>query len=198
MMVAFSVNGFSATFVDVPDNSPYKEAISSMVSLGLLVGYEDGSFRPNDTITRAEFAAVITRALGMESIAASASSADIFSDMTTNGVNHWATGYVRIAYDKNIILGMGDGTFAPDAPITYEQAVKMIVCTLGREMAANDKGGWPNGYIAEANDIGLTQNAVISPTSSPAPRGLVAQLVFNSLEIQLTERLYRRLYGAGE
>lgn len=188
MMVAFSVNGFSATFVDVPDNSPYKEAISSMVSLGLLVGYEDGSFRPNDTITRAEFAAVITRALGMESIAASASSADIFSDMTTNGVNHWATGYVRIAYDKNIILGMGDGTFAPDAPITYEQAVKMIVCTLGREMAANDKGGWPNGYIAEANDIGLTQNAVISPTSSPAPRGLVAQLVFNSLEIQLMER----------
>ena len=145
MMVAFSVNGFSATFVDVPDNSPYKEAISSMVSLGLLVGYEDGSFRPNDTITRAEFAAVITRTLGMESIAASASSADIFSDMTTNGVNHWATGYVRIAYDKNIILGMGDGTFAPDAPITYEQAVKMIVCTLGREMAANDKGGWPNG-----------------------------------------------------
>lgn len=68
MMVAFSVNGFSATFVDVADNSPYKEAISSMVSLGLLVGYEDGSFRPNDTITRAEFAAVITRTLGMESI----------------------------------------------------------------------------------------------------------------------------------
>ena len=78
MMVAFSVNGFSATFVDVPDNSPYKEAISSMVSLGLLVAHEDGSFRPNDTITRAEFAAVITRALGMEAIAASASFNSVF------------------------------------------------------------------------------------------------------------------------
>ena len=188
MAVAVAVPGMAATFSDVPDDSPYKEAISTMVSLGLLKGYEDGSFRPNDTITRAEFAAVITRAIGMEEVAAGASSASIFTDMTTNGVDHWATGYVKIAYDKKIILGMGDGTFAPDAPITYEQAVKMIVCTLGREAAANEKGGWPNGYILDANDINLTQNATLSPTNSPAPRALVAQLVFNSLEIKLMER----------
>lgn len=188
MTFAVAIPGLAATFSDVADDSPYKEAISTMVSLGLLKGYEDGSFRPNDTITRAEFAAVMTRAIGMEGVASGASSASIFTDMTTNGVDHWATGYVKIAYDKKIILGMGDGTFAPDAPITYEQAVKMIVCTLGREAAANEKGGWPNGYILDANDINLTQNATMSPTNSPAPRALVAQLVFNSLEIKLMER----------
>lgn len=189
LTVAFSVNGFTATsFTDVAEGSPYEKAISTMVALGLLVGYEDGSFRPNDTITRAEFAAVITRTLGMEEIAAGASSASIFTDMTTNGVDHWATGYVKVAYDRNIILGMGDGTFAPDSPVTYEQAVKMIVCALGRETGAIEKGGWPTGYLIEAADANLTQNATMSPTNSPAPRGVVAQLVYNSLEVKLMER----------
>lgn len=188
VLLGCSVTGFALSFTDVTENSPYNEAISTMVSLGLLKGYDDGTFRPNDTITRAEFAAVITRAIGLEEIAASTSSVEIFTDMSTNGAAHWASGYVRVAYDKKIILGMGDGTFAPDDPITYEQAVKMIVCTLGREAAANDKGGYPGGYILEANDINLTRNATMSPTNGPAPRGMVAQLVFNSLEIKFLER----------
>ena len=188
LTVAFSVNGLAISFTDVADSSPYYKAISTMAALGLLVGDEDGAFRPNDTITRAEFAAVITRTLGMEDIAAGASSASIFTDMTTNGMDHWATGYVRVAYDRKIILGMGDGTFAPDSPVTYEQAVKMIVCALGREAGALEKGGWPSGYILEASDINITQNATMSPSSAPAPRGIVAQLVYNSLEVKLMER----------
>ncbi len=187
MLLATSQAGFALTFSDVTENTKYGEAMTSMAALGLLKGYEDGSFKPENTITRAEFAAVMTRAIGMESMINTTTSREIFTDMIKNGSDHWATGYVRIAYDRGIILGMGDGTFAPDSPVTYEQAVKMIVCALGREAAAIDAGGWPGGYIAVANNIGLTDNAIHSPTNGPASRGIVAQLVYNALDIPLWE-----------
>ena len=183
IMLGISISGSALTFTDVTDKTQYGDAIESMVTLGLLKGYEDGSFKPQNTITRAEFAAVMTRAIGMEDMVGTSSSAGLFSDME----GHWASGYVKIAYDRGIILGMGDGTFAPNAPVTYEQAVKMIVCALGREVLAAEKGGWPSGYIAVANEIELTKGAIQSTTSGPAPRGIVAQLVFNSLEIKLME-----------
>ncbi len=188
MVLCTALSASALTFSDVPENSKYSEAINSMVALGLLKGYDDGTFRPDATITRAEFAAVMTRAIGMEGLISSASSTNLFTDMSTNGMPHWANGYVRIAYDKGIILGMGDGTFAPDAPVTYEQAVKMVVCALGYEVAAVDKGGWPNGYLAQANELDVTKNAEMTPTNGPAPRGLVAQLVYNALEVRLMER----------
>lgn len=184
MLVSTMITGSALTFSDVTESTRYSDAINSMVALGLLAGYPDGTFGPDKTITRAEFAAVMTRAIGMENMVGGASSASIFTDMD----GHWATGYVKIAYDKGIILGMGDGTFAPDSPVTYEQAVKMIVCALGREQAAIGKGGWPNGYLADANDINLTTGAIQGSTNTPASRGIVAQLVFNSLEIKLMEK----------
>ncbi len=187
MLLGTSQAGFAISFSDVTENTRYGEAMTSMAALGLLKGYEDGSFKPEKTITRAEFAAVMTRAIGMESMIKTASSREIFTDMVRDDVDHWATGYVKIAYDRGIILGMGDGTFAPDSPVTYEQAVKMIVCALGREVAAIDAGGWPGGYIAVANNIGLTDNAIYSPTNGPASRGIVAQLVFNALDMPLWE-----------
>ena len=51
------------------------------------------------------------------------------SDFTDVDASHWAKNYIQTAYNLGIIAGMGDGTFAPDAPVTYEQALKMVVCT---------------------------------------------------------------------
>ncbi len=186
----------AASFSDVADNSQYKQAVDSLVSLGLLVGYEDGTFRPDATITRAEFAAVMTRAMGQEEVAKNVNSAGLFTDMATaSGEAHWATGYVRVAYNLGIIVGMGDGTFAPDAPVTYEQAVKMIVCALGYEQMCIDRGGWPNGYLTVANEIGVTKAAIIQPSTDPAPRGMVAKLLYNSLTLQIMEKTSSGNYG---
>lgn len=191
MLLAMSFSSaLAVSFSDVPDDSTYKTAVDSLVSLGLIVGYDDGTFRPEATITRAEFAAVMTRAMGQEQVALSGiNSRDIFTDMVVDGgQDHWATGYVRVAYNLGIILGMGDGTFDPDAPVTYEQAVKMVVCALGYEPLCIDAGGWPDGYLAVANDLGVTRNAVMQPTAQEAPRGMVAKLLYNSLNINLMER----------
>lgn len=186
MLSAVSVSAFD----DVSEDHKYKNAISSLVSLGLLAGYEDGTFRPDNTITRAEFAAVMTRVLNMESFVSSMDATSVFTDMkNADGSNHWSNGYVKFAYDTGIISGMGDGTFAPDSPVTYEQAIKMVVCTLGYGDSAVEKGGWPQGYLEVATtELGLAKNASVSPSSSPASRGVVAQIVYNSLNVELVEK----------
>ena len=178
----------SADFVDVSENSKYSEAIEVLVAVGLLKGYEDNSFRPDNTITRAEFATVITRMLGLESVAGGASAANIFTDMMVGGGEHWASGYIKIAYDQGVILGMGDGTFAPDNPVTYEQAVKMMVCALGYELAAVELGGWPDGYLAQAAELGMLKGIEMAKTDVAASRALVAQVLYNSLEVKMAEK----------
>lgn len=186
IMPVFNVGVFA--FTDVDNSHKYGKSISSLVSLGLLAGYEDGSFKPDNTITRAEFAAVITRAMGMEKYVSNVDISDIFTDMKNpDGTPHWGSGYVKFAYDKEIIKGMGDNTFAPNSPVTYEQALKMVVCTLGYMQTAEEKGGWPMGYVETASDLGLTKNAAVSPTDSPASRGVVAQIVYNALEVEMLD-----------
>lgn len=194
VMMLFSLTAVSgvtasAAFIDVADNANYAEAVSALNALGLLTGYEDNSFRPDNTITRAEFATVVTRMLGMGDYAASSSSADIFTDVKTGDGEHWASGYIKIAYDLGIVNGMGNGIFAPDNPVTYEQAVKMIVCALGYgEVVLSEGGTWPNGYIAKANELNITKNAIVSPTDGAASRAVVALLVYNSLEVNMAEK----------
>ena len=178
----------SAAFVDVDKATKYQESIEVLVALGMLKGYEDNSFRPENTITRAEFATVVTRMLGLESVAKGASAAGVFTDMTVGGGEHWASGYIKIAYDQGIILGMGDGTFAPDNPVTYEQAIKMMVCALGYEAAATELGGWPEGYVAQADVLNMTKGILVEKTSTAASRGMVAQILYNSLEVPIAEK----------
>lgn len=178
----------SAAFVDVDKATKYQESIEVLVALGMLKGYEDNSFRPENTITRAEFATVITRMLGLESIVGGASAAGIFTDMKIGGGEHWASGYIKVAYDLGIILGMGDGTFAPDNPVTYEQAIKMMVCALGYEAAATELGGWPAGYIAQADMLNMTKSIQVDKTNTAASRGMVAQILYNSLEVPIAEK----------
>ena len=168
-------------FSDVPATSPYKEAISTLTGLGIILG-DAGSdtFRPEAGITRAEFCVIVARLKKMGALNVIAETP--FTDVTTALCDEWKVKAVRIASDLGIVAGMGDGTFAPDAPVTYEQAVKMLVCLLKYEPMAKANGGWPAGYIAAGTQIGLTKKAIAIGTE-PAPRQIIAQLVYNALDI---------------
>jgi hypothetical protein len=96
-----------------------KEAINDMGSRMIISGYADGSFSPNREITRAEFAAIIVKALGLKPI----SGKNTFSDVNQTD---WYSQYVETAYEYNIIAGVGNGKFAPKEMVTREQAVTMI------------------------------------------------------------------------
>ena len=170
-----------AAFTDVTVEDDEFTAVSTLSSLGILNGYEDGSFKPDGDITRAEFCTVVCKALGYEAAAGATNFSDVPAD-------HWAAGYINTCYGAKIVAGMGDGTFAPNANVTYEQAVKMLVVALGYEPMAAQKGGWPTGYMVVANTYGMTKGISVASQSAAASRGVVAELVYNALDIPMMEQ----------
>lgn len=173
-------------FNDVDENTAYSEAIYDLVGEGIINGYDNGdgtsSFKPDATITRAEFAKIVV----MTKEGATAA----FNQTTTNfpdmAGSEWAIPYVAHAAGLGIINGYEDGTFRPEATVTYAEVVKMIVCALGYGPVVDTTlDPWYTGYIDMANRIGVTKGTGSLPDNG-APRGMVAQLCDNMLS---TDRL---------
>lgn len=188
LVVAFtmmlSVAAF-ASYPDVAEDAAYKGAVDTLSALDILKGDDQGNFNPDATITRAEFAAVVCRALGLENSANSAKGATMFTDVPAD---FWGTGYINLASQLKVVSGYGDGTFGPNDPVTYEQAVKMLVVALGYEPMAINKGGWPTGYLVVASTYNMGKGIAAPANSDPAKRSVVAQLAFNALDIPLMEQ----------
>ncbi len=182
MVTTFSLAA-AITFEDVTETTAYSQAIYNLVEEGIINGYdEDGKklFKPDATITRAEFSKVL-------SIAKEGSSA-YFGQTTTTFPDmvgsEWAIPYVAHASGAGIIKGYEDGTFGPKKPVTYAEAVTMIVRALGYEPVVDKTlTPWYEGYIKMANQIGVTKGAG-GIADKGAPRGLVAQLCNNMLGCQ--------------
>lgn len=179
---------FAETFNDVPSDYQYARAINELVAEGILEGYEndDGSysFKPENTVTRAEFATIISRA-SIETVPELTTAAATFADMGTAEIS-WAVKYVSYAVSRGVINGFpadetGAVTFKPNDPVTYGQAVKMIVCMLGYQNAVAVTDPWYQGYLNIANQLNVTNGAAANG-DSPATRGMVAQLISNMLD----------------
>lgn len=166
-------------FSDIDANDKnLSEAVDLMTKFGILNGYEDGTFRPNNEITRAEFSKVIIETI-MTDEKVSGDEAK-FIDVKEN---HWAKGYIYLSRKLGIVNGMTIDTFAPENNITYEQAVKMIVAALGYDKQASENGGWPTGYLAVAKDLDITKGILFNPTAN-ATRGDVVLMLNNALNIE--------------
>ena len=116
-------------FSDVLPSDWYNTAVSTMVSMGIIQGYEDGTFRPNANITRAEFATIAARFL--------ASGYEVEDELFTDIANHWARESINDAAMAGWINGYEDGTFRPDAAITRAEAVTMVNNVLQRKPDAD-------------------------------------------------------------
>ncbi|WP_352420270.1 S-layer homology domain-containing protein [Proteiniborus sp.] len=183
LVLTLVLGSFSFAFAAPNDvvGTEYEDAVERLGQLGIFTGYPDGTFKPNNTITRSEFAAVVVRAKGLEPAALAAKGTTAFADVPAE---NWASGYVNIASKMGFVKGYPNGNFGLNDPITYEQAVTLVVRVLGYEQAAEARGGYPYGYLIVANENGLL-DAVKGTQGLPAPRGLVAQLVDNALEIPM-------------
>ncbi len=170
-------------FSDIAE-SPYKEEIKLLNAISVLAGDPAGTFRPTDTISRAEMAAIIVRIYGMEDAVNAHTGTTKFTDVPET---HWATGYINIASGLGVINGDGDDTFRPDDKVTYNETVKMLVCVVGYGMEANERGGWPSGYLVVANDLDISEG--VKNTSGDASRETVAKLVSNALEVEYLEKV---------
>ncbi len=181
-------NTKSVTFSDLDANTTVGKAVAELVPYGIISGYPDGTFGQDKTITRAEFAKIIVTFLNLQNIGTEGLSTG-FADVDQN--SHWGQPYIRTAIDRGIILGYPDGTFKPDNPVKYCEAVKMMVCALnyGEVAASRTQPGalWYTGYIAQAADIGILKNISIGAAEDPASRGLVAILTSNSLDAEVAQ-----------
>lgn len=178
---------FAQSYSDVKEDDNYYEAIEMLSKLNILTGDDkDGDgvmdFRPNDTITRAEVAAVVCRIQNLNGLSQTATP---FTDVPSS---HWASGYVAQAAGQGIINGYGDGNFGPEDQVTYEQAVKMFVETLGYTPFVNANGGYPTGHLTAAARYGVLDGVVGASVGAQATRGQVAQMAFNAIDTPLMDR----------
>ena len=120
------------TFSDVK-NHANQTAIEQLASRGIINGMGKGTFAPNKTMTRAEFAAIVTRALGLP-----AKDTKAFTDVPSS---KWYAGYIGTANSSGIVNGVGSGKFNPDGTITRQEAAAMVaraakLCGLDTAMDA--------------------------------------------------------------
>ena len=139
-------------FTDMDDDSPYTFEAQLLKTLGIVSGDGDGSLRPYDNLSRAEFAKLAVCMLDKQKEAVSNSGSSTYSDVYAD---HWALRYINYVSKNKIILGYPDGTFHPDETISFAQAVTVTLRTLGYN-AAEVGAFWPDNYIQKAASLGLT------------------------------------------
>ncbi|OPX86472.1 MAG: Endoglucanase precursor [Pelotomaculum sp. PtaB.Bin104] len=156
--------------------------INNLVAQGCISGYPDGSFKPDSTITRAEFATVLVKAFKLENNEGKA-----FNDTAV----HWAKDYIATAASNGLVNGYEDGTFGPDDLITREQMAVMIVKAAKLAPAAEvpqfaDSGSisaWARNAIATATENGIMRgysDNTVRPGGS-ATRAEAVTVIINAL-----------------
>lgn len=137
------------SYTDVAAGSWYNNAVSTLSAMGILGGYEDGSFRPNASITRAEFAKIAVSFFELEGL-------DCENPFLDVAPSAWYAESVAAAAEIGLIEGYEGGFFRPDAPITRAEACTIVNRTLGRAPHAagllpeSEMNLWPDNMDASA------------------------------------------------
>ncbi len=172
LTLAIGTLAFAGDFDDIKDTK-YEEAVDFLAAFEVINGFGDGTFRPDEAVTRGQMAKMITIVLGYKDFTVNLEST--FED--TKG--HWSEPYVEVANSFDIVVGYDENTFGPNNNISYSEAVTMIIRTLGYTDSSLE-GEWPYDYLVKATDIGVLDN--VSMLSSSASRGDVAIMINNALD----------------
>ena len=171
-----------AAFTDSADIKVDADVVDTLVSLGIVEGFEDGSFQPNGTVTRAQMAKMIyVLRTGKSDASAYNDDKTSFTDIGS----HWARGYIKYCQSLGIIAGKSNTKFVPNEKVSAQEAAKMLLVTLGYD--ANKAGlvgtNWAAKTNALADENGLLEDVNTSFTG-PCPRQYAAQLIYNALDTE--------------
>ena len=169
-----------AAFTDSADIKVDADVVDTLVSLGIVEGFEDGSFQPNGTVTRAQMAKMIyVLRTGNSDASAYNDEKSSFTDI--NG--HWARGYIKYCQSLGIIAGKSNTKFVPNEKVSAQEAAKMLLVTLGynAQKAGLVGTGWASKTNALADENGLLEDVNTSFTSA-CPRQYAAQLIYNAID----------------
>ena len=193
--MAFSVVS-AASFTDEDAiGTNYIDDVNMLVQLGVIDGYPDGSFGPQNYITRAEFAKMAyTLKYGSDNAGnLFAGQPSAFTDVAND---NWAKGYINYCANQNIVSGVGNGKFNPNGNITVAEATKMILVILGCDPVKEGFVGsnWAANTVSTAIELGVYDGWTGDPTQF-ATRELVAKLMRNAVFSPVYE--YSAITGTG-
>ena len=168
-----------AAFTDSADIKS-TEAVNMLSALGVINGYTDGSFKPNDTVTRAEMAKMIfVLRTGSDKATAYENATTKFTDIK----GHWAAPYIKYCEAMGIIAGKSATKFDPDATVTGEETAKMLLVTIGYDASKAGLVGtaWAQKSTALATENGLLED-VDASLGLALPRQWAAQMIYNAVD----------------
>ncbi len=175
-ITAGAVPSAMAAYTDTDTSAEYSKSALRLQDLCIINGYDDGTFRPSNQITRAEFTKIVVCMMDKDTEARAAGSTSTFFDIPAGS---WFAPYINYAVTKDILSGYSDGSFGPEKTISFAEAVTILMRTLGY---GEDSVGyyWPTNYISAAASLGITAG-INADNNAPLARATAAVLVDRAL-----------------
>jgi hypothetical protein len=187
-----------AAFSDIAGH----EAETALTLLGAMGIYTSdtglgGAVKPDDPITRAQFCKVVVTAMGRATTAAGlAGLQPTFTDGAS--IPTWAWGYVNVAVYMGIINGYADGSFKASNPVTYAEAVTMLIRAVPGHLAQVTPGVWPYNFLFYGVDEGFTGGVDVGFANLPASRGDIAQMTVAAMQKEKVDKDGESLAGTAQ
>lgn len=196
--VKTTANAPVGSFADVQGHKNQK-AIEELAAKNIINGMPDGSFQPNATMTRAEFATIVVKAMGL-----TPKETKDFHDVKSGT---WYAGYIGAAYNRGIVRGVSRDSFSPNSTISREEAATMVsraseilrkdsgversieVLRKGHELFANATdnarvSAWSKEALIECLGFGIMEGGETLKPQKAILRCEIAQMIYNMLALQ--------------
>ena len=164
----------SAAFSDEKTIDPkYADAVTAMSEKGIIAGFEDGSFKPKDTLTRAQAAKILCAMLAGENIPEGK------TEFTDVPAGHWAEKYVAYCAEKGIVAGVGSGKYNPNGKLTEAAFAKMLLVAYGHDAEKEGLVGekWVVNTQKTMKSTGM--NYQVGTTENPIQRQVACRMAYN-------------------
>ena len=182
------VSACAVSYNDLTDKDQIvnKDAVSMLVSLGIIEGKPDGSYGPTENVDRAQMAKMLSVIMnkGVDNSALYQSVNSGLVDVNTN----WAKGHINYCYTTGIIAGRGNGTFDPSATVTALEAAKMLLVAVGYDPKIEGFEGadWAINVSVRADEQGIFEGFT-KDLSAPLNRDDAALLIYNALDVEMIQ-----------
>ena len=185
-MMVVSASAASYNNLTDKDEIVNKDAVSMLVSLGIIEGKPDGSYAPTENVDRAQMAKMLSVIMnkGVDNSALYQSVNSGLVDVNTN----WAKGHINYCYTTGIIAGRGNGKFDPSATVTALEAAKMLLVAVGYDPAIEGFEGadWAINVSVRADEQGIFEGFT-KDLSAPLNRDDAALLIYNALDVEMIQ-----------
>lgn len=198
---AFAIPSTGQPFDDVTANQKYADSIWFLKDNSVVQGYSDGTYRPENPLTRAEFMKIIILGTGLEVPNATSSP---FSDVA---MDEWYTNYIAFGNSKGYIEGYSDGTFRPNQAINKVEALKILGELVMWNFSSNPQppnpytdtnlNEWYGKYLSYAINHNIIDDTGSKyEPSTPITRGQMAEYIFRDYTVrELDLERYETSYG---